>query len=106
MDFSTPFTCCSIGVATDCSTSSALAPTYVVVTWISGGVMSGYCEMGSRESDTAPTITVTMERTIATMGLRMKKDPIRYLEGVDSELAFAAAGAELGCPDPAGAGAP
>jgi len=42
MEFSTPLTCCSMGVATDCSTSSALAPTYVVVTWIRGGVISGY----------------------------------------------------------------
>src|SRR5882724_8051293 len=80
IDRSTPLTCCSIGVATVCSTSRALAPTYVVVTWISGGVISGYCEIGSRESETAPTITVTMERTIATMGRRMKKFPIGHLE--------------------------
>src|SRR4051812_25673099 len=89
MEFSTPFTCCSIGVATDCSTSSALAPTYVVVTWMSGGVMSGYCEMGRRESETAPTMTVTIEITIATMGRRMKKFPIGHLEE-DSALDAAA----------------
>src|SRR3954468_11056101 len=89
MEFSTPFTCCSIGVATDCSTSSALAPTYVVVTWMSGGGMSGYCEMGGRESETAPTMTVTIEITIATMGRRMKKFPIGHLEE-DSALDAAA----------------
>src|SRR4051812_3080024 len=92
MEFSTPLTCCSMGVATDCSTSSALAPTYVVVTWMSGGVMSGYWEIGRRESDTAPTITVTIESTIATMGRRMKKFPIDHLEGVGSGTALAAAG--------------
>src|SRR5512146_610607 len=79
MDRSTPFTCCSMGVATDCSTSSALAPTNVVVTWMSGGVISGYCAMGRRERDTSPTITVTMEITIATIGRRMKKLPMPHL---------------------------
>src|SRR5512138_3235331 len=79
MDRFTPFTCCSMGVATDCSTSTALAPTNVVVTWMSGGVISGYWAMGGRVSDTAPTITVTMEITIATIGRRMKKLPIAHL---------------------------
>src|SRR3954466_16266435 len=89
MEFSTPFTCCSIGVATDCSTSSALAPTYVVVTWMSGGGMSGYCELCRRESETAPTMTVTIEITISTMGRRMKKFPSDLLEE-DSGLDAAA----------------
>src|SRR5213595_1468905 len=94
MEFSTPLTCCSIGVATDCSTSRALAPTYVVVTWIRGGVMSGYWEIGRRESETPPTITVTMEITMATMGRRMKKFPIGHLAaGADSGAMLAAAGA-------------
>src|SRR3954466_14331249 len=101
MEFSTPLTCCSMGVATACSTSSALAPMYVVVTWISGGVMSGYCEMGSRERDTAPTITVTIEITIATMGRRMKKFPIGYLAGDgeagDAPPMLAAAGIGPAC---------
>src|SRR5881628_10802 len=102
MEFSTPLTCCSMGVATACSTSSALAPMYVVVTWISGGVMSGYCEMGRRESETAPTITVTIEITIATMGRRMKKFPMSYLEaagvgaGAGTVLAAAGVGAAWG----------
>src|SRR4051795_5131736 len=89
MEFSTPFTCCSMGVATDCSTSSALAPTYVVVTWMSGGGMSGDCEKGRGESETAPTMTGTIGITIATMGRRMKKFPIGHLEE-DSALDAAA----------------
>ena len=44
---STPFICCSIGVATDCSIVSASAPVYVACTLISGGTMCGYCAMGS-----------------------------------------------------------
>src|SRR3954467_15582774 len=92
MEFSTPLTCCSMGVATACSTSSALAPMYVVVTWISRGVMSGYCEMGRRESEKAPTITVTIETTIATMRRRVKKLPIAYLEGAGEGTVLAAAG--------------
>src|SRR6266850_6718541 len=93
-----------MGVATVCSTSWALAPTYVVVTWISGGVMSGYWAMGNRDSDTAPTITVTIEITIATMGRRMKKLPIDHLEGSGAGEVLAAAGA-AGVPAGAGAGA-
>ena len=93
MEFSTPLTCCSMGVATDCSTSSALAPTYVVVTWISGGVISGYWATGRLESATPPTITVRMEITMATMGRRMKKFPIGYLDAAGTGVGLAAAGA-------------
>src|SRR3954464_544481 len=89
MEFSTPFTCCSIGVATDCSTSSALAPTYVVLTRMSGGGSSGDCGVGGGGRETAPTMTVTIEITIATMGRRMKKFPIGHLEE-DSALDAAA----------------
>ena len=46
MPFSTPFIFCSIGVATDASTSVALAPTKVVVTWTIGGTISGYWAIG------------------------------------------------------------
>src|SRR4051812_50144736 len=66
-----------------------------------GGVMSGYCEMGSPERATAPTITVTMEMTIATMGRRMKKFPIGYLAGEgeaeDAPPMLAAAGGGPAC---------
>ena len=46
MPFSTPFTFCSIGVATDASTSVAEAPTKVVVIWTIGGTTSGYWAIG------------------------------------------------------------
>jgi hypothetical protein len=46
---STPFTSCSIGVVTVCSTTSALAP-------------------GKARMEIAPMITITMETTIAKIG--------------------------------------
>src|SRR5262245_63694000 len=70
---STPFTCCSIGVATDCSTTSAEAPGYVVSTRIVGGARLGYCSMGSFNNVATPSKTVTIAMTIATVGRRMKK---------------------------------
>src|SRR5580692_8077483 len=70
---STPFICCSIGVATDCSMVSASAPVYVVVRLICGGRICGNCAIGSPRSATAPMSTVMIAMTIATMGRRMKK---------------------------------
>ena len=64
---------CSAGVATEASTSVALAPTNVVVTWTIGGTISGYCAIGRLCIATAPSSTVTMEITIATIGRLMKK---------------------------------
>ncbi len=69
---STPFICCSMGVATDCSSVFASAPGYVAWTRISGGTISGNCAVGRLTMETTPTITMTMEMTIATMGLLMK----------------------------------
>src|SRR4051812_46553299 len=69
---STPLICCSIGVATDCSTVCASAPTYVVCTWTSGGAMLGNNETGSVARVIAPTMTVTIEITMAMMGRLMK----------------------------------
>ena len=73
---STPLTCCSIGVATDCSMVTASAPVNVVLRLICGGMIWGNCAIGSPTSVTAPMRTVTMAMTIATMGLRMKKAEI------------------------------
>ena len=67
-----PFTCASIGVATDCSTVSASAPVYMAVVSICGGAISGNCATGSRNTITAPPITKRMAMTIATIGLLMK----------------------------------
>src|SRR5512134_3530239 len=90
MPFSTPFTFCSIGVATDASTSVALAPTKVVVIWTIGGTTSGYCAMGSPDIATSPTRTVTMEITIATIGRLTKKRAM--LLGLGRGLRHALAG--------------
>src|SRR5512138_1154310 len=73
MPFSTPFTFCSRGVATDASTSVALAPTKVVVIWTIGGTISGYWAIGRPDMATRPRRTVTMEITIATIGRLTKK---------------------------------
>src|SRR5436190_14758777 len=62
-----------MGVATDSMTASAAAPRYVVVTWIIVGLTGGYSEIGRRFSVIAPTMTVRIAITIATMGRRMKK---------------------------------
>src|ERR1700747_763484 len=69
---STPFICCSIGVATDCSIVRASAPVYVVDTLICGGTMSGSMATGSFDIATTPPSTVIIEMTIATMGRPIK----------------------------------
>src|SRR6266850_53458 len=70
---STPFICCSSGVATDCSTVTASAPVYVAVTMICGGTMSGNWATGNRPIATSPPRTVTIAITMATMGRLTKK---------------------------------
>src|SRR5436190_16938625 len=83
--FSTPLICSSIGVTTVCATMSEFAPGYWPVTLIVGGAISGYCATGSRQNDTPPMITSTIETTEAKIGRSMKKcemrmfgDPARY----------------------------
>ena len=68
MPFSTPLICCSSGVATEASTSVALAPMNVVVTWIIGGTISGYCAIGRPCIATTPSMTMMIDITIATIG--------------------------------------
>src|SRR6266851_1351368 len=70
--FFAPFTCSSIGVATDCSTVRASAPVYVATVWIRGGTISGNCATGRRKIITAPVITKKIAITIATIGRLMK----------------------------------
>src|SRR5262245_12907073 len=69
---STPLICCSMGVATDCSTVCASAPTYVVCTCTSGGAIVGNSETGRARMVIAPTMTVSSEMTTATIGRLMK----------------------------------
>ena len=70
---STPFICCSSGVATDCSTVTASAPVKVVETMICGGMIDGYCATGRLRIASSPPTSVMIEMTIATMGRLMKK---------------------------------
>ena len=76
--FSTPLICCSSGVATDASTSVALAPMNVVVTWIIGGTISGYCAIGRPCIATTPSRTMMIDITIATIGRLTKKRAMVY----------------------------
>src|SRR5207253_10601035 len=73
---STPFICCSSGVATDCSTVTASAPVKVALTMIWGGMIDGYCATGSVRIANRPATTVMIEMTIATIGRLMKKRAI------------------------------
>src|SRR5271156_5285400 len=75
---STPLICCSIGVATDCSRACASAPTYVAFNLISGGAIFGNWAIGRAAMDTAPTITIRIAMTIATMGRLMKNCDISF----------------------------
>src|SRR5215831_534644 len=75
--FSTPLICCSMGVTTVEATTSALAPGYCPETLMMGGAISGYCAIGNRANDTAPTITKTIETTAAKIGRSMKKCEMR-----------------------------
>src|SRR5688572_15443949 len=71
--FSTPLISCSSGVATEASTSVALAPMKVVVTCTIGGTTSGYCAIGRPCIATPPSSTVMIDNTIATIGRSTKK---------------------------------
>src|SRR3954452_24880581 len=73
---STPLICSSMGVATDSSSVCALAPTYVAWIRISGGTMLGNWAIGRMNIETAPTSTMMMAITMATMGRLMKN---RYM---------------------------
>src|SRR5262249_61085942 len=69
----TPLTCVSIGSATVAIAVLALAPGYLVVTEIVGGTTLGYCEIGSRTSETRPIRTKTSASTLERTGRSMKK---------------------------------
>src|SRR5262245_2981446 len=86
---STPFICCSSGVATACSIVWASAPMKVPVTMIWGGTISGNCATGRARSDTSPPSTVTIAMTMATIGRRTKKAAMSVTSGrgaVDKRL--------------------
>src|SRR6185369_11604149 len=70
---STPFTSCSIGVATVSAMTSGGAPGYEARTTIVGGTTSGYWATGSTRYARLPSRIVTIERTAAKIGRSMKK---------------------------------
>ena len=68
-----PLTCCSTGAATDCATTSALAPGKLVVTVTWGGTTCGYCAIGSSSAASAPTAIMMSAMTVEKTGRSMKK---------------------------------
>ena len=76
MEPSTPLTACSMGIPTVLAMTSALAPGYIVVTWMVGGTISGYCATGKVNRHTSPRMTVTMAMTLAKIGRSMKNSEI------------------------------
>src|SRR2546422_10153351 len=74
-----PFTCWSVGVATDCSTVRASAPVYVAVVWIWGGAISGNCADGRGKIMMAPPIIGRVAGTWRTIGGALEeRETIRY----------------------------
>ena len=54
------------------STTKALAPVYVALTFTTGGATSGYSEMGSLKRETSPKIIMIKAITMAKIGLFIK----------------------------------
>ena len=50
----------------------------VVVTWIIGGTISGYCAIGSPFIATTPSSTMMIDSTMATIGRLTKKRAMDY----------------------------
>src|SRR5262245_13753196 len=70
---STPFTSCSIGVATVSDNTWADAPGYTARILTVGGAISGYSETGSPRCTIAPAIVRMIDSTAAKIGRSMKK---------------------------------
>src|SRR5215470_7713293 len=74
---STPFTSCSIGVATVSDSTCADAPGYTARILTVGGAISGYSETGSARCMIAPAIVRMIDSTAAKIGRSMKKCEMR-----------------------------
>src|SRR5215831_17323315 len=72
MRCSTPLIACSSGAATVSAITWLFAPGYVARTTTVGGTTSGYSEIGSSRSDSAPAIKMIAESTAAKIGRRTK----------------------------------
>ncbi len=71
----------------------------VVVTWIIGGTISGYCAMGNPRIATTPSSTMMIDITIATIGRLTKKRAMAYFPsgaGTAAPLPVVATGAGFG----------
>src|SRR6267142_2408859 len=71
--FSVPLICSSSGVATVSAMTLGLAPGNWAFTTTVGGTTSGYSEIGSWKTDTAPARKIRTEMTPAKIGRSMKK---------------------------------
>src|ERR1700686_5023087 len=71
--FGTPFTCVSIGAATDCSMVAASAPGNVADTTTEGGVICGNRATGSSRKAMRPASVMTIASTVAKIGRSLKK---------------------------------
>src|SRR6201993_2744618 len=70
--FSVPLICPSSGVATVSAMTLGLAPGNCAFTTTVGGTTSGYSEIGSWKTETAPARKMTTEMTPAKIGRSMK----------------------------------
>src|SRR5271169_3637855 len=80
-----PLTCCSMGAATDCATTSALAPGKVVdtVTW--GGTTCGYWAIGRPRIESPPIRIMISAMTVEKTGRSMKKlNTVTFDDSLDS----------------------
>src|SRR5258708_34018197 len=77
-----PFTCCSIEAATDCATTSALAPGKAAFTVTCGGTTCGYCAIGNPNAASTPTRIMRSAMTVEKTGRSMKKLSIARLSGL------------------------
>ena len=65
---SAPLIDSSRGAITELSTACALAPLYVVDTWMVGGAMSGYWVIGIDTRPMIPSSTMNIEITVDSTG--------------------------------------
>src|SRR5262245_22470699 len=91
-----PFTCCSMAAATDCDTTSALAPGSTVLTVTCGGTTWGYWAIGRPNAASAPVRIMMSATTVDRTGRSMKKFSMaRSLAGCDLDRLDRRARADL-----------
>src|SRR5579862_3656118 len=93
--FSVPLICSSSGEATVSAITLGLAPGNCAFTTTVGGTTSGYSEIGSWNSVTAPARKMSSEITPAKIG-RSMKNLDRFMASTPEEREFFGVGALLG----------